>query len=112
MHLPLSPSSLSSFVSPLISHPLADAFEEFSQDLESAKTRLEVEVQEFRKSDDGENKVAETAPVRIQRELQSTTYPSCFPIWHFRSSSRLAKEQRSLMAPVDTPNLLPKVTLE
>ena len=56
----------------LISHPLADAFEESSQDLESAKTRLEVEVEESRKTNDRENEAreaAETARARIQREL-------------------------------------------
>ena len=67
--LPLLPLTL---ISPLISHPLAGAFEEeFSHDLKSAKTHLEVEV-ESRKTSARKNeapKAAEIARVRIQREL-------------------------------------------
>ena len=59
-------------ISPLISHPLAGAFEEeVSHDLKSAKTHLEVEV-ESRKTSDRKNEApeaAEIARVRIQREL-------------------------------------------
>ena len=65
------PSSIPLFsltlVSPLISHPLADAFEVFSHDLESAKTHLEVAV-ESRKTSDRENEAPEAAE-RIQRKL-------------------------------------------
>ena len=65
------PSSIPLFsltlVSPLISHSLADAFEVFSHDLESAKTHLEVAV-ESRKTSDRENEAPEAAE-RIQREL-------------------------------------------
>ena len=49
-----------------------DSFEEGSQDLESAKTRLEVELEESKKGTLRENEAreaAETARARIQREL-------------------------------------------
>ena len=65
------PSSLPLFsltlVSPLISHPLADAFEVFSHDLKSANTHLKVVV-ESRKTSNRENEASKAAE-RIQREL-------------------------------------------
>ena len=54
------------------SNILLDAFEETTQDLESARTRLEVEVEESKKTNQRENEAreaAETARTRIQREL-------------------------------------------
>ena len=69
IHIHVSPPLVSlTLVSILISHPIADAFEESSQDLESAKSRLEVEVAESRITNDCENEAreaAETARVRI-----------------------------------------------
>ena len=59
-------------VSPLISHPLADAFEEFSHDLESAKTHLKVEV-ESRKTSDRENEAPEAA---VTARGSSASWPS------------------------------------
>ena len=68
IHIHVSPTLVSlTLVSLLISHPIADAFEESSQDLESAKSRLEVEVAESRITNDYENEAreaAETARVR------------------------------------------------
>ena len=73
-----SPSSLPLFslilVSPLISRPLADAFEEFSHDLKSAKTHLEVEV-ESRKTSDRENEAPEAAEPHVLGS--SASWPSC-----------------------------------
>ena len=68
IHIHFSPLLSLTPVSLLISHPLADGFEESSQDLESAKSRLEVEVEEARNPNDCENEAreaAETACVRI-----------------------------------------------
>ena len=63
IHIHVSPP----LVSLLISHPLADAFEESSQDLKSAKSRLEVEVEESGNTNNCKNEsreAAKTARVR------------------------------------------------
>ena len=65
MHLHLFPPLLT-LVSPLISHPVG-ALEESSQDLESAKTRLEVEAEESRKTNDRERGASRARPMRIQQ---------------------------------------------